>query len=120
MAGIIKEKGQIPLLINGVADHVHLAFIMKPSMSVSDMMRFIKTNSSKWINEQRVLPHKFNWQRGFGAFSFGYSQIDTIIRYIERQEQHHAKKSFKREYLKLLNDNEIEHQEEYLFDWIGE
>ena len=60
MAGIIKEKGQIPLLINGVADHVHLAFIMKPSISVADLMRFIKTNSSKWINEQQVLPHEFN------------------------------------------------------------
>lgn len=118
MGGIIKSANQIPIIINGVADHVHLAFMMKPAVCVSDLMRLVKSNSSKWINDHKLTRCKFSWQRGFGAFSYGYSQTDMLYRYIENQEQHHRRKTFKREYLALLDSFAIEHQEEFLFDWI--
>ena len=98
--------------------YIHAVFAIKPTITVSDLMRVIKTNSSKFINERKVLPHRFEWQRGFGAFSFGYSQVDRVVRYIENQETHHRKRSFQEEYLEFLKDFEIEFKNEYLFDWI--
>jgi len=120
MAGIIKNEKQFPILINGMPDHVHLAFSMKPSISVSDLIRVVKTNSSKWINDQGVLNHEFAWQRGFGAFSYGQSQMGDLIRYIENQENHHKRRTFKEEYLGFLKAFQVEYKEEYLFDWIME
>lgn len=120
IGGIIKAENQIPIKINGMPDHVHLAFAMKPSKSISDLMRVVKSNSSKWINEQKFTEIKFAWQRGFGAFSYGQSQLARLVRYIENQEAHHRKQSFKQEYLRFLRAFEIDFEEEYLFDWILE
>lgn len=118
MAGIIKGKNQKPIIINGVADHVHVFVGLKPAMSISDLVRDIKNNSSNFINEQKFLKGKFSWQEGYGAFSYAHSQIDNVYQYIANQEEHHRKKTFKEEYLDFLKKFEIEHKEKYLFDWL--
>ncbi len=118
IAGIIKGKDQKSIIVNGVSNHVHVFAGLKPSMPVSDLIRDIKNNSSNFINDQKFLKGKFNWQEGYGAFSYSHSQLDTIYKYILNQEQHHRKQSFKEEYLKLLKEFEIDYDETYLFDWL--
>jgi len=100
-------------------DHVHILVGMKPNISISDLVRDIKAGSSKFINDNRWIRGKFNWQNGFGAFSFSKSQIDEVVNYILNQENHHKKKSFKEEYIKLLTKFEVKYKDEYLFDWIN-
>ncbi len=118
IAGIIKEKNQKAIIVNGVADHVHVFVGLKPSMNISDLVRDIKNNSSKFINEQKFLKGKFSWQEGYGAFSYAHSQLDNVYQYILRQEEHHKQKTFKEEYLDFLQKFEIEYNEKYLFDWL--
>ena len=120
MAGTIRAKDQTPIIINGMPDHVHLAFRMRPNISVSDLLGAVKSNSSRWINKHRIIPHKFEWQRGFGVFSCNPSQIDTLVRYIRNQEEHHKRLPFREEYIGLLRDFDIDYEERYLFDWIDE
>jgi len=117
IAGIIKNKNQKPIIINGVADHVHLFVGIKPSICMSDLVRDIKNNSTNFINQQGFAKHKFQWQDGFGAFSYGHSQLDIVYQYILNQEQHHKKRTFREEYLDFLEKFEIEHDEKYLFEW---
>lgn len=118
MVGIIKEKSQKAIIVNGVAYHVHVFVGLKPSMNISDLIRDIKNNSSKFINEQRFVKGKFSWQEGYGAFSYAHSQIENVYQYILRQEEHHQKKPFKEEYLDFLQKFEIEYNEKYLFEWL--
>ncbi len=118
MAGIIKEKGQKSIIINGVADHVHIFVGLKPSMNISDLIRDVKNNSSKFINEQGWTEEKFSWQEGYGVISYAHSQIDNVYRYILNQEEHHRKKTFREEYLEFLKEFEVEYNEKYLFDWL--
>ncbi len=118
IAGIIKGKDQKPIIVNGISNHVHVFAGLKPSMPVSDLIRDIKNNSSKFINDQKFIKGQFNWQEGYGAFSYSHSQLDTVYKYILDQEQHHRKQSFKEEYLKLLKEFEIDYDERYLFDWL--
>ena len=99
-------------------DHTHILVGMKPDISISDFTRDIKAISSKFINDNRFVKGKFNWQVGFGAFSYSKSQIDSVVKYILNQEQHHKRKSFKEEYLGLLVKFGIEYDEKYLFEWI--
>jgi REP element-mobilizing transposase RayT len=106
------------IAINGVQDHVHILIGLKPSMSLSDLIQDIKANSSRFINENKWLKGKFNWQEGYGAFSYSHSQLNDVIKYIENQENHHSKKSFKVEYLEFLQKFEVPFDEQYLFDWI--
>ncbi len=89
MSGIIKGKNQKPIIVNGVADHVHVFVGLKPSMSISDLARDIKNNSSNFINELNFVSGKFAWQEGYGAFSYAHSQIENVYQYIARQEEHH-------------------------------
>ena len=117
IAGIINNKNHYSLAVNGHKDHVHLFFEYNPSFSVSDLIRDIKSGSSKWLNEQHVVPGKFSWQEGYGGFSYSKSQRDVVINYIMNQEEHHKKKTFKDEYLKLLQDFGIEFKNEYLFEF---
>lgn len=117
ITGIVKNKNQKLLAINGVADHVHILLGIEPNVCLSDLVRDIKNNSSKYINENSWLPEKFNWQAGFGAFSYSRSQRPTIINYINRQEEHHRKKSFQEEYLDFLEKFEVEYDKRYLFDF---
>lgn len=118
ISGIIKEKEQKPIIVNGVEDHVHLFIGMKPVICLADLMRDIKNNSSKFINDKKYIKGRFSWQKGYGAFSYSHSQLDSVYQYILNQEEHHHKKTFKEEYLGLLHKFEIEHDEKYVFDWV--
>ena len=117
MAGIIKGKNQKPIIVNGVANHVHLFIGLKPSMALSDLVRDIKNNTSNFINSQKFVQGKFSWQEGFGSFSYAHSQIEQVYQYILNQEEHHHKKTFKEEYLDFLKKYEIAYEEKYLFNW---
>ena len=118
VSGVIKAKNQKSIIVNGVADHIHCFIGLTPSMSISDLVRDIKNNSSKFINEKKLVKGKFQWQEGYGAFSYAHSQIEQVYNYILNQEEHHKSKKFKEEYLDFLNKFQIEYKSEYLFDWI--
>ncbi len=118
MAGIITAKGQKSIIVNGVADHVHCFIGLRPVMSISELVRDIKNNSSKFINEKGFIKSRFEWQEGYGVFSYNHSQVKTIYDYILKQEEHHRKKTFKEEYVEFLEAFEIEYQPKYIFDWI--
>ena len=119
IAGTIKGKNQKPIIVNGVADHVHVFVGLKPSMNIADLVRDIKNNSSNFINEKKFIRGKFSWQEGYGAFSYGHSQIDDVYQYIANQELHHQKKTFREEYMEFLQKFEVEFNEKYLFDWVS-
>ena len=113
---LINETGCKNIIVNGIEDHVHCFFGLKPKLSVSNIMKSVKAKSSKWVNEQAILKHRFEWQSGFGAFSYGHSQIDTVYKYIHFQEIHHKKQTFKAEYIRLLQLFDVEYDPEYLFE----
>ncbi len=118
ITGIIRNKQQKLIAINSMPDHIHIFIGLKPNMALSDLVRDIKNNSSNFINNKRWLRGKFNWQKGFGAFSYGHSQIDNVVKYIQNQERHHQKKTFKDEYIEFLKKFNIEYDTKYLFKWI--
>ena len=118
ITGIVQNKGQKLIAINGMPDHTHVFIGMKPNCCLSDLVREIKKSSNSFINEKQFTNVSFNWQEGFGAFSYSFSQIDTVVNYIKNQKSHHQTKSFKEEYLEFLDKFEIEYKEEYLFDWL--
>lgn len=115
IAGIIKINNHKLLAINGMPDHIHILIGVRPSQSVSDLMQDIKGSSSKWINEKKFLKSKFEWQEGYGAFSYSKSQLNRVIDYIKNQETHHQTKSFKEEYIDFLKMFEIDFDEKYIF-----
>ena len=115
ISGIIKENNHKLLAINGLPDHLHIFIGMRPSQSISDLLQDIKGSSSKWINEKKFLKVKFEWQEGYGAFSYSKSHVNNVINYIQNQENHHKKESFREEYLKFLKVFEIEYDERYIF-----
>ena len=115
MTGIITNKGHKLLQIGGMPDHIHALVSMSPKQSPSDLMADVKRSSSLWINENRLVMGKFSWQEGFGAFSYGKSQISDIAGYIENQEKHHQKRTFMEEYFEFLKLFEIEYDERYVF-----
>lgn len=117
ISGIFRNQGQKMLAINGMPDHLHIFFGMEPDLRLSDFVRDVKSDSSLFINEKKFLRYKFHWQKGYGAFSYSQSQKDSVIKYINNQEQHHKKKSFRDEYLDFLNRFKIEFNEKYLFDF---
>jgi len=118
ITGIVTKHGCKLISINGVPDHVHILIGLKPAISLADLVRDIKADSSTFVNKQRLVHGRFGWQKGYGAFSYGHSQLDRIIRYIQNQEQHHKRSSFKREYLTLLRKFDIAFEEKYVFDFI--
>jgi putative transposase len=118
IAGIIKGKNQKPIIVNGMPDHIHAFIGLRPSMSISDLVRDIKNNSSNFINDNKFVKGKFSWQEGYSAFSYAHSQIESVYNYILNQEEHHAKKTFKEEYLELLKKYDVKYEEKYLFEWI--
>lgn len=120
ISGIITNKGQKSIIVNGASDHVHIFVGLKPAMAISDLVRDIKNNSSNFINDKKFVKGKFSWQEGYGAFSYAHSQIEQVYNYILNQEEHHHKKTFKEEYLDFLQKFEIEYNEKYLFEWIEE
>ncbi|MFN5416576.1 MAG: IS200/IS605 family transposase [Flavobacteriia bacterium] len=120
ITGIIQQKNQTLIAINGVEDHIHILINMKPTCCLSDLVREIKKSSTKYINENKYSQEAFHWQEGFGVFSYNARQVEMIKNYIFRQKEHHRQKSFKSEYVKLLEEFEVDYKEEYLFDWIKE
>jgi len=117
ISGIIKNKGQKPIIVNGVGDHVHIFIGLKPSMAISDLIRDIKSNATNFINQNRFIMGKFEWREGAGVFSYSHSQIDAVYKYIANQEDHHKKRTFREEYLEFLVKNEIDFKKEYLFEF---
>lgn len=116
ITGIVRNKKQKLISIGGVEDHIHILIGMKPDVALSDLVRDIKANSSQFVNEKRLARGHFNWQEGFGAFSYSHSQLGDVIRYIQNQETHHKKKSLKEEYLEYLKRYEIDFDEKYIFE----
>lgn len=120
LSGIINNKGQKSLAINGMPDHIHIFIGMRPTCCLSDLVREIKKSSNDLINSNFVSEQSFKWQDGFGAFSYSHSAIDHVINYIMNQKQHHAKKTFKDEYLELLRNFEVDYQDEYVMKWFDD
>lgn len=115
ITGIIQKNNHKLLAINGMPDHIHILFGMRPTQSLSNLMQDIKGDSSKWINEKGFLKSRFSWQEGYGGFSYSKSQLPTLIKYIQNQEEHHKKKFFIEEYLEFLKEFEIDYDERYIF-----
>jgi putative transposase len=115
IAGIIKSNNHKLLAINGVADHVHILLGIRPAQSISDLMKHIKQDSSKWINKNNFFKSHFEWQEGYGAFSYSKSQLNAVINYIQNQELHHSKRTFKEEYIDFLEKFEIDYDERFIF-----
>lgn len=115
ITGIVQSYGHKLLAINGVADHIHIFIGMRPTQSIADLMQDIKGNSSKWINEKKFLNVKFEWQGGYGAFSYSKSHVQNVINYVKNQEKHHAKQTFRDEYIEFLKKFDIEFDERYIF-----
>lgn len=117
ITGTVQNQGQKMLAINGMPDHIHFLIGMKPTCCLSDLVREVKKSSNAFIREKEFCPKAFNWQGGFGAFSYSHSGFSTVIRYIERQKEHHKKKTFRSEYKALLDQFEIEYKDDFLFEW---
>lgn len=118
ITGIISNKNQTLIAINGMPDHIHILIGTKPDCNLSDLVRDIKANSSRFINEKQWVSGKFEWQQGFGGFTVGPSQVESKKRYIQNQEEHHQSKSFREEYIGILNRYEIEYNTDYIFDTV--
>ena len=117
ITGIVRKKGQKLIEINCMPDHAHLLIGLKPSRALSDLVRDVKSESSEFINRNGWIRGRFNWQEGFGAFSYSHSHLDSVIAYIRNQEKHHARKSFRSEYLALLKRFGIAYDPKYVFEF---
>ena len=117
ISGIISDEGSKSLAVGGWKDHVHVLFGLQPVLSISELLKKIKANSSRWINERHFVKGKFQWQEGYDAFSYSRSQRDPVIKYIMNQEEHHRKQTFKEEYLGMLKNFKVDYDEKYLFEF---
>jgi len=117
ISGIVTELKHKSIIVNGVSDHVHIFIGENPLISISNTVHDIKRSSSLFINKHKLCQSKFEWQEGYGAFSYSRSQLDNVYNYILNQEEHHKKMTFKEEYLEFLRKFEIEYDKRYLFDF---
>ena len=115
MTGIVKNHKHKMIAVNGMPDHLHIFVGLHPTQAISDLMRVIKGESSEWINSKKLVPGRFRWQEGYGAFSYGRSQVENVYKYVMNQKMHHKKKSFLEEYVQLLQKFEIPYDERYIF-----
>ena len=115
ITGVVQNNGHKMIQINSMPDHLHLFFGFRPAQSLSDLMRLVKCDSSEWLNKQKLTPSKFQWQEGFGVFSYSKSQVKAVADYIEYQQIHHQKKTFLEEYIEFLDSFEIDYDNRYLF-----
>jgi len=115
IGNLINETNCKTIIVNGVEDHVHCFLGLRPVVSVSELMKTVKAKSSKYINDHSLTPARFEWQEGYGVFSYHRSLIDTVYNYIKNQEEHHKVHTFRNEYLDLLKEFEVEYDEQYLF-----
>ena len=116
IGNLINETGCKTIIVNGVEDHVHCFLGLKPSVSISELMKTVKAKSSKYINDNQLTKSRFEWQEGYGAFSYSHSQINSVYKYIVNQEEHHKKQTFKEEYLEFLDKFEVPFDERYIFE----
>ena len=117
ITAVVQNDRHKMLAINGMPDHIHIFLGLNPAFSISDLVKDIKRASNNWINKKGFTKGKFEWQSGYGAFSYGKSQLDQVCKYVLNQKTHHAKLSFKDEYIKLLKLFEIDFKDEYLFEF---
>ena len=115
ITGIIQANDHKMLQINSMPDHIHILVGLNPVQAISSIIQNVKTESSKWIKEQQYCNAKFAWQDGYGAFSYSKKDVHNVISYIQNQEAHHKKEAFIPEYIKLLNEFDIEYDERYIF-----
>lgn len=115
ITAVVQDEGHKMISINNMPDHIHIFFGLKPSQSISQLMQAIKGHSSAWINKEKLTVKKFNWQTGYGAFSYSRSQIKNVARYIENQQEHHRKTNFIDEYKTMLNKFSVAFDERYIF-----
>jgi len=120
MIAVIQKYGHKVLSIGGMPDHVHILFGFRPTQALSNLIQEVKRDSSGWINKEKLVMGRFSWQEGYGAFSYGKSQIPDVANYIEMQEKHHIKRTFREEYLEFLRKFEVEYDERYIFNEIEE
>jgi len=118
ISSIIQNKNHKPIIVNGFFDHIHCFIGYNPAFALSDLVRDIKNNSSHFINTNNWVAGKFQWQAGYGAFSYSHSQISNVYTYILNQENHHQKKSFKNEFYELLDKFNVVYDDKYLFQWV--
>ena len=118
MTGLVQNRKAKMIAVHCMPDHAHLFVGFKPVLSISDFVKEIKVASNDFLNNKSWLKHKFNWQEGYGVFSYGHSQIDTVAKYVMNQEQHHQKKTFRQEYLAFLDKFQIPFEEQYLFEFL--
>ena len=114
ITGIVQNNKHKLIAINGMPNHVHVFVGYKPHQSIPDLLQDIKGSSSGWINNKGFIRGKFNWQEGYGGFSYSHSHIDRVVKYIINQEHHHKKKTFREEYLELLNKFNVDYDECYI------
>jgi putative transposase len=115
IGNLINETGCKTIIVNGVEDHVHCFLGLKPVVSVSELMKTVKAKSSKYINDHSLTKERFEWQEGYGVFSYSQSAVDNVFKYIQNQEEHHKKQTFRDEYLDFLNRFKVEYDEQYIF-----
>ena len=115
ITGVVQGLGHRLYAIGGMRDHIHILVSMAPTQSVSDMVRDVKRASAMWIKERHLVDGNFSWQEGFGAFSYGKSQVDNVVNYINNQKQHHIGKTFREEYIDFLRIFDIDYDERYIF-----
>jgi REP element-mobilizing transposase RayT len=120
MSGIITNMNHKSIIINGTTNHIHILLGLNPSVSVSDTVHDIKRSSSLFINKEKLCPCRFSWQEGYGGFTYSRSQIAGVYNYIQNQESHHKKRTFREEYIDILTENEIEFDQQFLFDFWNE
>lgn len=117
MCGIVTNQKCKTYAIYCNPDHTHIFVGMHPTLSPSKLMEHVKSGSSKWLNDQKIIVGKFAWQDGYGAFTYSRSQIDTVVKYILNQPEHHKKQSFREEYLLFLEKFEVDYDPKYVFEW---
>jgi putative transposase len=120
ISGIINNMDQKSIVVNGISNHVHILIGFNPSISISETVHEIKRNSSLFINKEKLCKAKFAWQEGYGGFTYSRSQLENVYRYIQNQEKHHEKSSFRAEYVEFIKKFAIEYDERFLFDFLGD
>lgn len=116
IGNLINETGCKTIIVNGTEDHIHCFLGLKPVVAIAELMKTVKAKSSKYVNDHHLTKIRFEWQEGYGVFSYGHSQIDQVYKYIEKQEEHHKKQTFREEYLDFLEKFEVPYNERYIFE----
>ena len=114
ITGIVQQRGHKMLAIGGTSNHIHIFLGLNVDESVSDLMQAVKRNSSLWINQNNKTQNRFEWQKGYGAFSYSKSHVNAVINYIKRQEEHHREKAFREEYKQILRNFDVKYDEQYI------